>query len=115
MRLLGIVLDEIITQDNSVKTIYKFLKNNNRSVKLILYKKDIEDIKLAKFVKENEKILTDLGTKITVDLTESCYFFITSKYDIPNYTMKFNGDLKTGLTRLNELLATVNDREKHIR
>mgnify|MGYP004462218601 CR=1 FL=1 len=81
MRLLGIVLDEIITQDNSVKTIYKFLKN----------------------------------TKITVDLTESCYFFITSKYDIPNYTMKFNGDLKTGLTRLNELLATVNDREKHIR
>ena len=115
MRLLGIVLDEIITDHNSVKTIYKFLKDNNRSVKLILYKKDIDDFKLAKFVKENEKVLADLGTKITIDLTESCYFFITSKYNIPNYTMKFNGDLKTGLTRLDELLATVNDREKHIR
>tara|TARA_A100001391_G_scaffold135938_2_gene94631 strand:+ start:1080 stop:1427 length:348 start_codon:yes stop_codon:yes gene_type:complete len=115
MRLLGLMFDDVYDNDEHIELVYKFLKDNKRELKLVLYNQKVSDKDVATFVKKHEKKLIDLGTKITRDLTETCYFLISTQDTVIHYTMKFSGDVLKGLETLQELLSTVEHRSKHIR
>ena len=115
MRLLGLMFDEVYDNDEHIELVYEFLRDNKRELKLVLYNKDVSDEDVAKFVKKHETKLIDLGTKITRDMTETCYFLISEQETAIYFTMKFSGNLLSGLEALKELLSTVEHRSKHIR
>lgn len=115
MRLLGLTLDDVKKGD-LINTVYEFLDNHKGKLKLVLYNYEVEDIEVAEFVKKHETKLTRLNTKITRDVSETCYFFICESKDrSPSYTIKFSGDIKTGLKKLEELLESSDARKRHIR
>ena len=115
MRLLGLMLDDIYNKDEDVDAIYDFLKDNKRELKLVLFNKLVTDEEVAKFVKKHENKLINLGTKITRDMTEPCYFLISTEDIVHAYFMKFSGSLDTGIKTLQELFASADHRKKHNR
>tara|TARA_R100000008_G_scaffold86743_1_gene81281 strand:+ start:1361 stop:1708 length:348 start_codon:yes stop_codon:yes gene_type:complete len=115
MRLLGLMLDDVYDKDKDVDIVYEFLKDNKRELKLVLFNQNVTDEDVAKFVKKHEKKLIHLGTKITRDMTEACYFLISTEDIVHTYFMKFSGTLHKGIQALQELLSTVGHRTKHNR
>ena len=116
LRLLGLFLDDIINDEQILDDLYKILKDNKRSAKLILYVKDVDDIEMAKFVKKYEETLINIGTKISRDMSVHCYYLITVSKDHPirGYSMWFRGSVTKGLKHFKELIESEDARKRFI-
>lgn len=118
LRLLGVVLDEIINDEKVIIELVRILKKYKRSAKLILYNKDIDDLTLAKFVKKHEDELINVGTKITKNLMEHCYYLIIKNKKenqlLTGFSLCYNGDHFTGLKHFEELVDSEDARKRFI-
>ena len=114
MRYIGLMLDDIINKTAVIDKIDKFFTDKTRSLKLVLYNKNVDDVAAAKFVKGNEKLLSSIGSQITRDFTVPVYFFIGQE-QVSNYTMWYKGSIDKGLIHFEQLLSTQDERRKHVR
>ena len=117
LRLIGIILDDIIDNEEVIKQLIDILSSYKRSAKLLLYNKNIDDITLAKFVKKYEDDLIGVGTKITKKLSETCYYLIIKEKDnklITGYSLCYTGDHSLGLEHFKELIQSEDARKRFI-
>ena len=118
LRLIGIILDEVIDNEEVIIKLIKILRKYKRSAKLILYNKNIEDVTLAKFVKKYEDELLLVGTKITKNLMENCYYLILKNKKenelVTGYSLCFTGDHMIGLKHFEELIDSEDARKRFI-
>ena len=118
LRLIGIILDEVIDNDEVILELIRILKKYKRSAKLILYNKNVDDIVLAKFVKKHEDELINIGTKITRNLTEHCYYLIIEnkkEYElVTGFSLCYNGHHMLGLKHFEELVDSEDARKRFI-
>ena len=118
LRLIGIILDEVIDNEKIILQLIRILKKYKRSAKLILYNKNIDDVTLAKFVKKYENELITVGTKITKNLMELCYYLIIKNKKegqlVTGYSLCFSGDHSIGLKHFEELIDSEDARKRFI-
>ena len=117
LRLIGIILDDIINNEEIIKELVDILSSYKRSAKLLLYNRNVDDITLAKFVKKYEDDLIGVGTKITTDLSETCYYLIVKEEHsklITGYSLCYSGDHSLGLAHFKELIQSENARKRFI-
>ena len=114
MRFLGMMLDDVIDKPSIIEEVYGFLRDNSRSLKLVFFNKNVNDLKVAQFIKQYEKKLGILGSQVTRDFTIPVYFFI-GREQVSSYTMWYKGDIEKGIEHFRELLDTQDERRKHIR
>ena len=118
LRLIGIILDEVIDNEVVIQKLITILKKYKRSAKLIMYNKNIDDIKLAKFVKKYEDDLINVGTKITRNITEHCYYLIIKNKKenelVTGYSLCFTGSHEIGLKHFEELIDSEDARKKFL-
>jgi len=118
LRLLGIILDEVIDNEAVIQKLITILKKYKRSAKLIMYNKNVDDIELAKFVKKYEVDLINVGTKITRNITENCYYLIVENKKenelVTGYSLCFSGNHIMGLKHFEELIDSEDARKKFL-
>lgn len=114
MRELGISLDDVIDNDNVIEHIHNFFVDKTRTLKLILFNKNINDLNVSLFIKDNEKFLSAIGSQVTRDFSVPVYFYI-GETQIPNYSMWYKGTIDKGLFHFEQLLNTQDERRKHIK
>ena len=114
MRYLGMLLDDVKDSPDIIEQVYEFLYQNKRSLKLVLYNRDVSDLDVAQFTKRYQEKLEVLGSQITRDFSVPVYFYIGDN-QIPGYTMWYKGEIEKGLQHFKELLDTQDERRKHVR